>query len=371
MTKSEFIGIVNDIDDTLINEYLLKCCSEEEAVMPIFNGFAKTHIWKRIVPAAAVACVAFAVIFGGAKLLNLRFDQNPALQGDTVTNPEVDKANEIAARAKDDMNEFLLYAKLNGFGYNGKNKVISEIILMAENGEWSCQSNMYGFKSTGDTNWHGSAEGITAETDETSIETAEEKLCMQFAKSDYYKDIKNANFAFFINNGNCVGSAYIGLSVSELDGDYDIFDPNDYGGQFPESYKWSGGEAGFVKDKNSDKTIIVGTCPVVKMGDVEETHKEENAQTYAYRNAKELYTTFNDYLKTAEQEGFGINKLDRPQSITVWVSYGGYSSVEDEELFSDDNRGKFMFRLIDTIRDEYYYSHAWIKAYIVNGECKG
>lgn len=372
MTKVEFLGIVNDIDENLINDYLVKCCSEGEAVKPFYSGYVAVPIWKRILPIAAAICAAFAVIFGGAKLLNLRLNQNSLVHSDTVTNPEVDKANEIAAKAKDDVDKFLLNAMFNGYGYNGKNKTASQISLMVENGEWSCQSNMYGFNSTGDVNWHGRAEGITAETDKTSIETAEEKLCMQFAKSDDYKDIKNANFAFLINKGKCTCSAYIGLSASELDGDYDIFNPNDFDGQFPESYKWSGGEAGIVKDKNSDKTIIVGTCPVVKMGDVEVTHKEENAQTYAYRNAKELYITINDYLKKAEQEGFGINKLDEPRSITIEVSYKRYSYTEDEELFvSMDKRGKFMLRLIHAIEDEYDYSSAWIKAYIVNGECKG
>ncbi len=380
MTKSKFLGVINDLDDDLINGYLKKCCKEDETVQPFYSSPAEMPLWKRIVPAAAAICAVLAIVIGGARIINLKLNENsPANTNDPAVNnvnSEVEQANKAAWEAQGLMNIFISSCTMGGYGYDGESKELSYIVLTVEDGVWSCISDMHGFISTDKISWTGRVDGITGITDDRNASSAEEKLCILFSQIEVengtsFKNLKNATFQFLINKDYCTGAIYVDTPFSEIIGDFGMFDPSDYGGKFPESCNWSGGEAGILKEKTTGKTIIVGTSPVVAMDENAPVLYDEDAATYASRNAKELYATINTFLDSMEENGIILNKLEDPRTITVEVSYGRYSTRIDEDLVLTDKNGKFNFRLIHTIEDEYDYSHAWIKAYIVNGKCEG
>lgn len=383
MTKKEFLGIINDIDDDFVRDYFTGSYQDDNVtVQPIYTRQKTAHGWKSIFPAAAAICVVMAVIIGGIKLANINLNETvPANSGenpanvDTVINPEVERANKIAGTANDFLTVFLSDAIMGGYGYNGSDQTLSNIVLFVKDGVWSCQSQMYGYGSNDEMSWCGEAKDITAET--SFFKSAEEKLCAEFASVEIenFEGFENINgvFTFVISQG-APRTAFIEGSPEEIiiEMDLEMFNPKDYDGNFPEKYKWSGGEAGVAKDKKTGKTVVVGTFPVVKMGDEEIPRQEETAHTYAYKNAKSLYETVNNFLTSyCPNNGIEINKLDEPQTITMTISYGRYNATADEDLVSQDDYGKFIIRIINNVEDEYDYSSGWFKAYIVNGECKG
>lgn len=383
MTKKEFLGIINDIDDDFVRDYFTGSYQDDNVtVQPIYTRQKTAHGWKSIFPAAAAICVVMAVIIGGIKLANINLNETvPANSGenpanvDTVINPEVERANKIAGTANDFLTVFLSDAIMGGYGYNGSDQTLSNIVLFVKDGVWSCQSQMYGYGSNDEMSWCGEAKDITAET--SYFKSAEEKLCAEFASVEIenFEGFENINgvFTFVISQG-APRTAFIEGSPEEIiiEMDLEMFNPKDYDGNFPEKYKWSGGEAGVAKDKKTGKTVVVGTFPVVKMGDEEIPRQEETAHTYAYKNAKSLYETVNNFLTSyCPNNGIEINKLDEPQTITMTISYGRYNATADEDLVSQDDYGKFIIRIINNVEDEYDYSSGWFKAYIVNGECKG
>lgn len=382
MTKKEFLGIINDIDDDLVRDYFTGGYHGDNVVVQPIYCRREAAPRKRIFPAAAAICAAVAVIVGGIKLANLNLNETvPANSGDnsanadTVINPEVERANKIAGTANDFLTVFLSEAIIGGYGYNGSDQALSYIVLIVKDGVWSCQSQMYGYGSGDEISWCGEAKDITAET--IYFKSAEEKLCAEIASAeiDNFEGFKNINgvFSFVISRG-LPRTAFIEGSPEEIiiEMDLDMFNPKDYDGSFPEKYKWSGGEAGVAKDKKTGKTVVVGTFPVVKMSDEEIPHQEETAHTYAYKNAAALYETVNNFLiNYCPNNGIEINKLDEPQTITMAISYGRYNATADEDLVSQDDYGKFIIRIINNVEDEYDYSDGWFKAYIVNGECKG
>lgn len=381
MTKSEFLSVINDLDDNLINNYLMKCCKEGETVEPVYSKPVTEPTWKRIVPAAAAICAVLAIVIGGARIISLKLNENsPASTGDSnivdATNSEVEKANEIACDAQKIMMSFLSSCTMDGYGYYGDSEEVSYITLMVEDGVWRCKSSMIGFTSTDKISWEGSAGGISGIADEASASSAEEKLCIKFSQAEVengtnFKELKNATFSFLIQYGNCTGAVYIDSPHSDLQGNFDFFAPADYGNKFPENYNWSGGKAGVVINTTTGKPIIVGTSPVVGMSESAPVLYDEDAAAYASRNAKELYATINTFIDSMEEQGITVNKLADLRTITVEISYGRYSTIIDDDLVLTDKKGKFNLRLAHAIEDEYDYSHAWIKAYIVNGECKG
>lgn len=383
MTKKEFLGIINDIDDDFVKDYFTGSYQGDNVtVQPIYTRQKTAHGWKRIFPAAAAICAVMAVIIGGIKLANINFNETvPANSGDgpanvdTVVNPEVERANKIAGTANDFLTAFLSDAIMGGYGYNGSDQTLSYIVLIVKDGVWSCQSQMYGYGSNDEMSWCGEAKDITAET--SFFKSAEEKLCAEFASVEIenFEGFENINgvFTFVISQG-APRTAFIEGSPEKIiiEMDLEMFNPKDYDGNFPEKYKWSGGEAGVAKDKKTGKNVVVGTFPVVKMGDEEIPRQEETAHTYAYKNAKALYETVNNFLTNyCPNNGIEINKLDEPQTITMTISYGRYNATADEDLVSQDDYGKFIIRIINNVEDEYDYSSGWFKAYIVNGECKG
>lgn len=383
MTKKEFLGIINDIDDDLVKDYFSNSYhGDNVTVQPIYTRQKTAHGWKSIFSAAAAICAAVAVIVGGIKLANLNLNETvPANSGDntsnmnTVINPEVERANKIAGTANDFLTEFLSDAIMQGYGYNGSDQALSYIVLIVKDGVWSCKSQMYGYSSNDEISWCGEAKDITAET--SYFKSAEEKLCAKFASVEIenFEEFKNINgvFTFVISQG-APRTAFIEGSPEEIiiEMDLEMFNPKDYDGNFPEKYKWSGGEAGVAKDKKTGKTVVVGTFPVVKMSDEEIPHQEETAHTYAYKNAAALYETVNNFLTNyCPNNGIEINKFDEPQMITMAISYGRYNATADEDLVSQDDYGKFIIRIINNVEDEYDYSSGWFKVYIVNGECKG
>ena len=44
---------------------------------------------------------------------------------------------------------------------------------------------------------------------------------------------------------------------------------------------------------------------------------------------------------------------------------------DDELMIDAESMAKFCMRLAHAVEDEYQYSDAWVKAYIVNGKCEG
>lgn len=383
MTKKEFLGIINDIDDDFVKDYFTGSYQGDNiTVQPIYTRQNTAHGWKRIFPAAAAICAVMAVIIGGIKLANINFNETvPANSGenpanvDTVINHEVERANKIAGTANDFLTVFLSDAIMGGYGYNGSDQTLSYIVLIVKDGVWSCQSQMYGYGSGDEISWCGEAKDITAET--SYFKSAEEKLCAEFASVEIenFEGFENINgvFTFVISQG-APRTAFIEGSPEEIiiEMDLEMFNPKDYDGNFPEKYKWSGGEAGVAKDKKTGKTVVVGTFPVVEMDDEEIPRQEETAHTYAYKNAAALYETVNNFLTNyCPDNGIEINKLDELQTITMTISYGRYNAAADEDLVSQDDYGKFIIRIINNVEDEYDYSSGWFKAYIVNGECKG
>ena len=185
--------------------------------------------------------------------------------------------------------------------------------------------------------------------------------------------MKSATFGFVVFNGKCTGAIYLGVPYSEIDEGFEIFDTGRNNGTFPVSFKWSGNKAGLVISKVTGKTYVVGTSPVVEMNDaaIYDPYKDD-ALSYAYRNAKAVYGSINRFLDTMGDNGLQINKLDEPHMLLIKVSYGGYGADFDDELMVDgESMAKFCMELFDAIKEEYQYSDAWIKAYIVNGKCEG
>lgn len=257
---------------------------------------------------------------------------------ENLKNSEVEAANKLAADGKKLFEELIDGAV--GLGASNPDMVV----LTADNGVWNCM------------------------TDEG--EYPEELLRDAFANK--YNDLKNAAFGFVIFNGKCTGVIYLGVPYSEIDEGFEIFDFGNNGGKFPASYKWSGDEAGIVISKETGKMYVVGTSPVVEMNDASILHYDDDAHTYAYRNAEAMYRSLNFFLDGMEEQGLQINKLAEPHMILINVSYGRYGVDFDDELMIDaESMAKFCMELSHAVKDEYQYSDAWIKAYIVNGKCEG
>lgn len=252
---------------------------------------------------------------------------------------EVEAANKMAADGKKLFEEIFADTDIKGDGVNA-----DLVVVTADNGIWSCMADGDGYP--------------------------EELFRTAFSKK--YKDLKSAAFGFVVFNGKCTGAIYLGVPFSEIDEGFEIFDFGNNGGRFPVSYKWSGDEAGIVVSKETGKTYAVGTSPVVEMNDAAVIHYDDDAHTYAYRNAKAMYRSLNNFLDGIEKLGLGINKLDEPHMLLIRVSYGGYGVDFDDELMIDaESMAKFCMSLTHTVKDEFQYSNAWAKAYIVNGKCEG
>lgn len=251
---------------------------------------------------------------------------------------DVEAANKMAAEGKKLFEELIGGAA--GLGASEPDMVV----LTAENGLWSCLTE--------------------------GGEYPEALLCTEFAKK---YSLKSASFGFAVYKGKCTGAIYLDVPYSEIDDGFEIFDWGRNNGTFPASYKWSGKEAGLVVSKVTKKTYVVGTSPVVEMNDtaVFDPYKDD-ALSYAYRNAEAVYGSINRFLDGMEDNGLKINKLAEPYMILINVSYGRYGVDFDDELMVDgESMAKFGMELCDAIDEEYRYSDAWIKAYIVNGKCEG
>lgn len=253
-------------------------------------------------------------------------------------NADVEAANKMAADGKKLFEEIITEINVKGDGVNS-----DLVVVTADNGVWTCMTD--------------------------GGEYPEELLRDAFANK--YNDLKSATFGFVVYKGKCTGAIYLDVPYSEIDDGFEIFDWGRNNGTFPASYKWSGKKAGFVVSKVTKKTYVVGTSPVVEMNDtaIFDPYKDD-ALSYAYRNAKAMYRSLNNFLDGPE--GLGINKLDEPHMLLIRVSFGGYGVDFDDELMIDgESMAKFCMELFDAIKEEYQYSDAWIKAYIVNGKCEG
>lgn len=252
---------------------------------------------------------------------------------------EVEAANKMAADGKKLFEEIFSDTDIKGDGVNA-----DLVVVTADNGIWNCMADGDGYP--------------------------EELFRSVFSKK--YKDLKSAAFCFVVFNGKCTGAIYLDVPYGGVDEGFEIFDLGNNGGRFPASYKWSGDEAGIVVSKETGKTYAVGTSPVVEMNDAAVIHYDDDAHTYAYRNAKAMYRSLNNFLDGIEKRGLGINKLDEPHMLLIRVSYGGYGVDFDDELMIDaESMAKFCMSLTHTVKDEFQYSNAWVKAYIVNGKCEG
>lgn len=258
---------------------------------------------------------------------------------ENLKSSEVEAANKMAADGKKLFEEILADTKIKGDGVNS-----DVVVVTADNGVWSCMTDGEGYP--------------------------EELLRSVFAQK--YKNLKNAAFCFVVFSGKCTGAIYLSVPYSEIDEGFEIFDLGINGGKFPVSCKWSGDEAGIVVSKETGKTYVVGTSPVVEMNDAAVVRYDDDAHTYAYKNAKAMYRSLNNFLDGMENIGLRIKKLDEPHMILINVSYGRYGVDFDDELMIDaESMAKFCMRLTHAVEDEYKYSDAWIKAYIVNGKCEG
>lgn len=263
-------------------------------------------------------------------------------------NSDVEEANALAAEAKAFFEAALADANAKGYGFERDTVNVDLIILSVDNGVWSCVS-----ESTTD-----------------GAKRTEEQLLTEFAKK--YTTLNNSTLVFSVFNGKCTGAFCVDSAFGDIGEGFEIFDLGLRGGEFPASYKWNGGSAGKVVNSKNGKTYMVGTSPVVPMNEVATVKPDDDALSYAYRNAKAMYATVNSFLKTAEKQGFGVKKLPEPHELLIEVSFGRYSVDFDDELIPDPAAmGKFCIRLCDAVKDEHDYSDAWVKAYIVNGECKG
>lgn len=250
---------------------------------------------------------------------------------------EVEAANKMAADGKKLFEEILAEAKVKGDGVNS-----DLVVVTADNGVWNCMTD--------------------------GGEYPEELLRSAFAQK--YKDLKSATFVFVVFNGKCTGAIYLGVPYGGIDEGFEIFDLGNNGGKFPAGYKWSGDETGIVVSKETGKTYAVGTSPVVEMNDAADVRYDDDAHTYAYRNAKAMYRSLNNFLDGPE--GLRIKKRDEPHMLLIRVSYGGYGVDFDDELMIDaESMARFCMSLTHAVENEYKYSNAWIKAYIVNGKCEG
>lgn len=274
-----------------------------------------------------------------------------ALSGSSISN--VEEANALAEQARADFEKFLSEAENNGHGAGHDDLNVDLVVLSVENGKWKCEvDDSEGYNLT------------------EFKEHAERQLPTEF--SGKYKELNDVTLVFSLYDGECTGAFCVDSPFSEIGEGFEIFDLGIRGGEFPASYKWSGGEAGKTVNSKSGKSYTVGTSPVVSMNEAAVVKPDDDALSYAYRNAEAMYNTVNSFLKAADKQDFGLNELPEPHELIISASFGRYSADFDDELMTTpESMGKFCIEFVHAVKDEHEYSDMWAKAYIVNGECKG
>ena len=261
--------------------------------------------------------------------------------------PDVKAANKIAADAKKFFDEFLADADSKGYGIKPGNGEIYTVDFRVVDGVWDCDSNINDHSGT--IGWCGGADDITADTPEDKAEYAEEILSIGFAKE--FLDLKNAMFSFIVTDGKCAGAVYSG--ISEIEAEFDFFDPIALGGKFPESFGWSGGEQGLVM--YDGKKLAVGTSPVVKM---DETFKPVGRADVEAANkmAEEGKKLFMDLID--DKVGSGTSQVVLTAENGLW------------SLMADG--GEYPEALLCTeFAKEFSLKSATFSFMVYNGECTG
>lgn len=340
--------------------------------MDIFNG-------KRLLAAAASVMLAFGIVGCNASEGSASGSTSSSVSGSTSSSvsgsasgstsssmssstgasisgsisSDVEEANALAQKARADFEEFLSEAKEEGHGAGSDTFNVDTVVLDVNNGKWSCEVD--------------DAERYNL-TDFSKY--AEEKLCGEFSKK--YKGLDNITLVFVMCDGECTGTFCVDCPFEDIGEGFEIFDFGLRGGEFPASYKWNGGSAGKTVNSKSGKVYIVGTSPVVPMNEAAEIRPDDDSISYSYRNAKAMYETLNGVIRSAEKQGFGLNKLPEPHTLILDGMFGTFSIRLDDELAaSPENNAKFCMEYNHAIKDEHDYSSVSVIAYIVNGECKG
>lgn len=84
MTKQEFLGAMNEIDDEFINEALLADYNEPEVV---YLTNVRVPFWKIALPAVVAVCVFFAGVFAAVRLQLIQLPETPTSEPAEVSEP--------------------------------------------------------------------------------------------------------------------------------------------------------------------------------------------------------------------------------------------------------------------------------------------